>query len=259
MALWPFGKKKQAEVSNEDQAEAKELIDVAQESTDALDTTDTEPSVGVADSSTDLVSIPHDAIGGESGPFDGDNVDINDFDFSDVSDGVLNLGSIALPLPKNSQVQVEMGENGPRMLHVVTEFGRMTPVAFAAPNSGGMWEESSDEIAEGMRGEGMPAEFETGPWGREVVGSGDNGVIRIIGVEGPRWLYRMTLAAPHGKEDDLAELARGVIARSFIYRGTTPVLAGNSLPVEIPAPLAAQLQQAMAQQAQQAQHPENEN
>ena len=78
-------------------------------------------------------------------------------------------------------------------------------------------------------------------------------------MEGPRWLYRMTLAAPHGKEDDLAELARGVIARSFIYRGTTPVLAGNSLPVEIPAPLAAQLQQAMAQQAQQAQHPENEN
>ena len=144
-----------------------------------------------------------------------------------------------------------MGEQGPRMLHVVTEFGRVTPVAFAAPNSGGMWEESSDEIIEGMQGEGMPATFEEGPWGREVVGRGDNGVIRIVGVEGPRWLYRVTLAAPHGKEDQLAELAHEIIARSFIYRGTSPVLAGNSLPVELPAQLAAQLQQAMAQQQQQ--------
>ena len=194
-----------------------------------------------------------DPVGGSTGPFDGDNVDIDDFDFSDFSTVTLNLGSMRVPLPKESQVQVEMGEQGPRMLHVVTEFGRVTPVAFAAPNSGGMWEESSDEIIEGMQGEGMPATFEEGPWGREVVGRGDNGVIRIVGVEGPRWLYRVTLAAPHGKEDQLAELAHEIIARSFIYRGSSPVLAGNSLPVELPAQLAAQLQQAMAQQQQQQQ------
>ena len=200
---------------------------------------------------TGPVTVEHDAVGGDTGPFDGDSVDINDFDFSDFAEGILNLGSIQLPLPKGSQVQVEMGEQGPRMLHVVTEFGRITPVAFAAPNSGGMWEESSDEIIEGMQGEGMPASFEEGPWGREVVGHGENGVIRIVGVEGPRWLYRVTLAAPHGKEDQLAELAHEIIARSFIYRGTSPVLAGNSLPVELPAQLAAQLQQAMAQQQQQ--------
>lgn len=207
-----------------------------------------------ADSYTGPVTIAHDAIGGDTGPFDGDSVDIKEFDFSDFAEGILNLGSIQLPLPKGSQVQVEMGEQGPRMLHVVTEFGRITPVAFAAPNSGGMWEESSDEIIEGMQSEGMPASFEKGPWGREIVGRGDNGVIRIVGVEGPRWLYRVTLAAPHGKEDQLAELAHEIIARSFIYRGSSPVLAGNSLPVELPAQLAAQLQQAMAQQQQQNQN-----
>ena len=61
------------------------------------------------------------------------------------------------------------------------------------------------------------------------------------------------------------------MARSFVYRGNTAILAGNSLPVELPAPLAAQLQQAMDQQAQQIQQaqqaqqanqptqPENEN
>lgn len=194
--------------------------------------------------------IQHDAIHGDTGPFDGDNVDITDFDFSDFSAGMLNLGSIQLPLPLNSQVQVEMGDQGPRMLHVITEHGRVTPVAFAAPNSRGMWDDSSQEIADGMREEGMPVIFETGPWGREVVGRGDNGIIRIIGVEGPRWLYRITTAAPHGKEDDMADLAREIIARSFVYRGTAPVLAGNSLPVELPVQLASQIQQAMQQQAQ---------
>ncbi|MCZ9294477.1 DUF3710 domain-containing protein [Corynebacterium meitnerae] len=281
MALWPFGKKKKREEAPvEEQKETAPLVDESQEPAPAGSTNTDAPAEPAASEAveeqanagtTDPVTIPHDAINGETGPFDGDSVDINEFDFSDVSDGVLNLGSIALPLPKNSQVQVEMGETGPRMLHVVTEHGRITPVAFAAPSSGGMWEESSNEIAEGMRTEGMPATFETGPWGREVVGRGDNGVIRIIGVEGPRWLYRLTLAAPHGKEDALAEVARGVVARSFVYRGNTAILAGNSLPVELPAPLAAQLQQAMDQQAQQIQQaqqaqqanqptqPENEN
>lgn len=291
MALWPFGKKnkkKDAPAAGESAGDpVEELSDdtatgADEEKTDRVSELAADPVVepAVADTPADAAAASaadapatvaenaytgpatkkHDAIGGESGPFDGDKVDIQEFDFSDFAEGILNLGSIQLPLPKGSQVQVEMGEQGPRMLHVVTEFGRITPVAFAAPNSGGMWEESSDEIAEGMRGDGMPATYEEGPWGREVVGRGDNGVIRIIGVEGPRWLYRVTLAAPHGKEDQLADLAREIIARSFIYRGTAPVLAGNSLPVELPAQLAAQLQQAMAQQQQQqSQNPENEN
>lgn len=297
MALWPFGKKNKKN-DNADPVETPDVSDTgstpvdepAEETAAVAETaseTTREPVAGpaVADTPADAaaasesaqtdkqetaaasaigkmytgpVTKEHDAIGGDTGPFDGDNVDITEFDFSDFAEGILNLGSIQLPLPKGSQVQVEMGEQGPRMLHVVTEFGRITPVAFAASNSGGMWEESSDEIAEGMRGDGMPAAYEEGPWGREVVGRGDNGIIRIIGVEGPRWLYRVTLAAPHGREDQLAELAREIVARSFIYRGTAPVLAGNSLPVELPAQLAAQLQQAMAQQQQQQnQNPEN--
>ena len=102
-----------------------------------------------------------------------------------------------------------------------------------------------------MRSEGMPVSFETGPWGREIVGTGTNGVIRIIGVEGPRWLYRVTLAAPNGMEDDMATLGRDLIARSFVYRGPDPILAGNSLPVVLPAQLVQQVQQAVQARAMQ--------
>ena len=139
------------------------------------------------------------------------------------------------------------------MVHVVTRYGRITPVAFAAPRTGGLWEESSEEIIAGMRSEGMPVEIQQGPWGQEIVGTGTNGVIRIIGVEGPRWLYRVTLAAPTGSEDQLAEIGRETIARSFVYRGEDPILAGNSLQVVLPAQLAQQVQAAAEAKARQGQ------
>ena len=72
-------------------------------------------------------------------------------------------------------------------------------------------------------------------------------------MEGPRWLYRVTLAAPTGSEDALAEIGRETIARSFVYRGEEPILAGNSLQVVLPAQLAQQVQAAAEAKARQAQ------
>ncbi|AGF72645.1 DUF3710 domain-containing protein [Corynebacterium halotolerans] len=258
MALWPFGKKKDDEA-----AEAAETADAA-----GRDVPAPAPGAAPADSPADAAAAStaapapgtgpddepdpvHDAVNGSTGPFDGDSVDIADFDFSDFASGVLNLGSMQIPLPKESQVQVEMGEQGPKMLHIVTRHGRITPVAFAAPTSAGQWREASQEIAEGMSRDGMTVRIDRGPWGREVVGEGPAGIIRIIGAEGPRWMLRMTLAAPADRAEELAALGREVTARTFVYRGDNPVLAGNSLPVALPQQLVDQVQQAMQQRARQ--------
>jgi len=176
---------------------------------------------------------------------------IEEFDFTDFSLGLLNLGSMKIPLPKNSQVQVEMGDAGPKMVHLVTEFGRVTPVAFAAPRSAGQWSESTEQITQGMIGDGLTVDVEQGPWGPEVVGTGEHGAIRVIGVEGPRWMLRMTATAPHDKADGLRDLTREITARTFVYRGDNPILAGNSLPVVLPQQLVAQVQQAMQQRNEQ--------
>lgn len=269
MAIWPFGKKKkkkQAEVEASTQAPVEPAVTeeqpapaesaAAEEAPVSVETPEEQHAPAMQTSAAEGLQAltDYDPVGGSTGPFDGDNVEIEDFDFSDFSQATLNLGSMRIPLPKESQVQVEMGEQGPKMVHIVTRFGRLTPVAFAAPRTGGLWEESSEEIIEGMRSEGMPVELQQGPWGQEIVGTGTNGVIRIIGVEGPRWLYRVTLAAPTGSEDQLAELGRETVARSFVYRGEDPILAGNSLPVVLPAQLAQQVQQAAEERARQAQN-----
>ncbi len=57
----------------------------------------------------------------------------------------------------------------------------------------------------------------------------------------------MTLAAPAGMEADLADMAREVAARTFVYRGDDPILAGNALPVIMPEQLVEQVKQAMDQ------------
>lgn len=253
MAWWPFGKKKNE--TQQDSTSQAQTNDVErsgdQGDLDTAPAPTASPIVGADLPAAEGTLVDYDPVNGSTGPFDGDNVDIADFDFSDFSQVTLNLGSMQIPLPKDSQVQVEMGDEGPKMVHIVTHYGRVTPVAFAAPRNGGLWDESSEEIAEGMRNEGMPVSFEEGPWGREIVGEGVNGTIRIIGVEASRWLYRVTLAAPKGMETDLAELGREVVARSFVYRGPDPILAGNSLPVVLPQQLANQVQQAVQERAAQ--------
>lgn len=237
MALWPFGKKKDDQPAEASPASAESQSTYS----------DAPPEVPV-----EFDTPHHDPVHGDTGPFDGDTVDIADFDFSDFSQGVLDLGSMKIALPRDSQVQVEMGEQGPKMVHIVTKFGRITPVAFAAPSSAGQWAESTEQITQGMIGDGLTADVEQGPWGAEIVGQGEHGIIRVIGVEGPRWMLRMTTTAPHDKADDLRDLAREITARTFVYRGQDPVLAGNSLPVVLPQQLVAQVQQAMEQRAQDA-------
>lgn len=136
MAMWPFAKKKDEEAERIQPAPAEP----------ARGTVHSNGAHPEMDADIDAPDPIHDAVSGASGPFDADSVNIEDFDFSDFSQGILNLGSVQIPLPLGSEVQVEMGATGPRMLHIVTQYGRITPVAFAAPRGGGQWRESTKKI-----------------------------------------------------------------------------------------------------------------
>lgn len=244
MALWPFGKKKEDAPDQHMEEQEQQYNEVPNQAT-----AETEP----ADSDTvDEQPDPvHDAVHGTTGPYDAGEVSMDDFDFTDFAKGTLDLGSLQIPLPLDSEVQVEMGDQGPRMLHIVTRYGRVTPVAFAGRSSAGQWREATKEIAEGMRKDGLAVHVEMGPWGREVVGEANDRVIRIAGVDGPRWMLRMTMISPAERADDMRELGHEIIARTFVNRGDAPILAGSPLPVALPQQFAQQLQEAMAKRAQQ--------
>lgn len=255
--MWPFGKKKDTAPQNEGSVPQDESV-VPQDGGTA--TSDVTAGGSVADEA--VTAAPqtserapsdepvYDPVNGDFGPFDGDSVDFREFDYSDFAKSGLDLGSVRVPVPHDGEVQVEMGSKGPQMIHILTPFGRITPVAIAAPRSGDQWAESIPEITEGMSADGLEVTVGSSLWGPEVVGTMKNGTMRVIGVDGPRWMLRMTLAGPNDKAAELAELAYGVISRTFVYRGSDPLPAGQSLPVTIPATMAEELRKVVEQRQQ---------
>jgi hypothetical protein len=186
---------------------------------------------------------------GLEGPFE-----IEDFDDPEVATvGRLDLGSVLIPLPAAGQVQVELSPTGvPSTVWVVTPNGRFTIAAYAAPKSAGLWREVATELAESLRKDSAQVSIETGPWGREVVGSAA-GALRFIGVDGYRWMVRCVVNGSHESVAALVVEARSALADTVVRRGDTPLPVRTPLPVQLPEPMAAQLAAAAEQAAQQQQ------
>ena len=191
---------------------------------------------------------------GDEGPFD-----ITEIDEEDLTGSRLDLGSVLVPLPQGSQIQVEMAQNGaPQNVHLVTRYGRITVSAYAAPKSPGQWREVAAELSETLRNDNATVSMESGPWGRELHGVTPNADLRFIGVDGPRWMIRCVVAGPAGNaggDSELVALARSVVAGTVVRRGAEPYPVRTPLPVVLPEALAQQLAAAAQQQAAARQQP----
>jgi hypothetical protein len=179
------------------------------------------------------------------GPFD-----IDDFDDPEQATlARIDLGSVLIPIPESGQLQVELTEMGvPSAVWVVTQNGRFTIAAYAAPKSGGLWREVAGELADALRTDKRPTSIEDGPWGREVVGA-TNGPVRFIGVDGYRWMIRCVVSGTPETIEAATDEARNTLADTVVRRGATPMPVRAPLPVQLPEPMAAQLRAAAEQAA----------
>ena len=180
------------------------------------------------------------------GPFD-----IGDFDDPAQAEVArLNLGSVLIPAPETGQLQVELTETGvPSAVWVITANGRFTIAAYAAPKTTGLWREVAAELADALRKDFGDVSIEMGPWGREVVGSGQTGIVRFIGIDGYRWMIRGVINGTEDTIDVVAADARKALADTVVSRGETPLPVRTPLPVQLPEAMAEQLRQVAAQQA----------
>ena len=191
------------------------------------------------------------------GPHDLDDLDD---DRETVAKTRLDLGSVLIPLPEGGQLQVEMSQAGsPQAVHIVTQFGRITIAAYAAPKSPGQWREVAADLATSLRNDKAETTVETGPWGRELHGVTANADLRFIGVDGYRWMVRCVLAGPSGAVGEgqpLVQLAHTILRQTVVDRGTDPHPVRTPLPVVLPQMLAEQLAAAAQQQAAAQQSPQ---
>lgn len=158
------------------------------------------------------------------------------------SDRHIDLGSMLVRGRVGLELRVpKEGEGTPTAVVLLTEDSGLELRAFAAPRSGGLWDEVRGEIAlEIERLEGSHQVVE-GRYGTELhvrlpakTPDGEPGVqpTRIVAVEGPRWMLRATFlgrAALEPSDDDiLAETLRDTI----VVRGVEPRVAREALPIE---------------------------
>lgn len=200
-----------------------------------------------------------DADVAEDDPFD-DHVEgslvseLGPYDEADApDDGVtrLDLGSVRLPVPDGAQLQVEMDPTGPvRAVHVVTPYGQVTVNAYAAPKSGGLWEEVCGELADQLRSDGAAVHSEAGDWGQELVASLGEVSLRFIGVDGPRWMLRGVVAGPPDRARAGSAALRDLLRDTVVVRGDAPMPVRTPLAIELPDAIAEHIAQAQEEGGQ---------
>ena len=165
----------------------------------------------------------------------------------------LDLGGLRVPVPPDTEVRVDVDDEGQVVAATLVQGGAAMQVnAFAAPRSEGIWGEVLQEIAGSLTAGGGTAETVEGTYGPELhaqvpTQAPGGGIVmapaRLVGVDGPRWFLRALLTGPAATAvtaaAPLEEALRGVV----VARGTDPMAVRDPLPLRLPA-------EALARQAQ---------
>ncbi|WP_216205660.1 DUF3710 domain-containing protein [Amycolatopsis aidingensis] len=167
----------------------------------------------------------------------------------------IDLGSVRVPVPDGSQVQVEMDQasGNVRAVHVVTAHGQVTVSGYAAPRSGGLWAEVSAELAEQLRSDGAKVASGAGEWGTELSAVVGEVALRFVGVDGPRWMLRGVIAGPQSQAAQAPDTLRDIVRGTIVARGDAPMPVRTPLPIQLPEAVAEHIAQQQSQQSQQQQ------
>ena len=194
---------------------------------------DPEPAEEVVDSGLDGAPGPR-----AFGPYDAEAP-------PDDRLGRLDLGSIRIPVPEGAQLQIEVDSTGPvRAVHLTTGLGQITLTAYAAPRSGGLWDEVVPELVTKLQADGAQVGRAAGEWGEEVEAVTEQGVLRFVAVDGPRWMLRGVAAGPADGAQARTDLLRDVVRQTVVVRGGEPLPVRSPLPLQLPDALAEQIRQA---------------
>lgn len=143
----------------------------------------------------------------------------------------VDLGGLRIVPRPGMQMRLEVEEKTKRIVAVTLEHEGSTVQLqpFAAPRSEGIWEPVREvlrmqlerqgatvEEADGLLGPELRARLQTGP-------DGAPRAVRIIGVDGPRWMLQGLIGGQAAVDDDKAAAAIELFRSTVVCRGAEPM------------------------------------
>lgn len=170
------------------------------------------------------------------------------YDAGDIPDNEvsrIDLGGIQVAGFTDMQLHLEPDEQSGRFMSVVAAFNdaalRLQP--YAAPRKGGLWDEMRPNIIESIKAAGGDVDEVEGVFGTELLavvpavtpeGEEVRQAVRLVGVEGPRWLLHGVFMGAAASEEAAAEVFEDVFKQTVVSRGNQPMAPGDVLPIVLP-------------------------
>lgn len=193
------------------------------------------------------------------GPFDITEVETKDF-----SKGYMDLGAVKVPLRKNVSYRLEQEQANQKVFAVsaVHENSTLQIQAFAAPRSGGQWDEIRREMFDQNKNtQGAKVTLEDGEFGEELLiripaklpdGRKGERPARFLGVDGPRWMIRAMIMGKAALKKTEAAVLHDILKDTVIDRGERPLPARQMLELTPPESVLATMREAAARRREEA-------
>ncbi|MGO4257323.1 DUF3710 domain-containing protein [Marmoricola sp. RAF53] len=158
----------------------------------------------------------------------------------------IDLGSMLVEPPADGldlRLQVDEETGAVVTVLVVGGEGVLEMRAFASSRGGDLWADARREIAADTVRRGGTAEEQDGPFGPElscevpVEGPEGESMVqpsRVLGISGPRWFVRATMAGRPALDPDYAAPFEQAIRTLAVRRGTEAMAPGEPLPLKLP-------------------------
>jgi hypothetical protein len=167
--------------------------------------------------------------------------DVTEIDPADAIER-LDLGSLRVTPVDGVDVQVQVDEATGNVVQLTfaRPDGAVQVQPYAAPRSGGLWEDVRGQIKSSINQGGGLVEEAQGSFGTELraqIRSEGTTVLqpaRFTGVEGPRWFLRSVFLGAATKPGPTADVLESVVRSLVVVRGGEAMPVGAPMPLKLP-------------------------
>jgi hypothetical protein len=155
----------------------------------------------------------------------------------------IDCGSLLVPMREDFDVQINVAEEQGAWVAVVHEESGLQLQAFAAPRSGGLWDEVRHEIAANIAESGGSCSETYGPFGTELAAQvsvsaegepAEPQPVRFLGFDGPRWFLRGVISGPAASDQEQAAPFNSLFGDVVVVRGDYPAPPREQLEIRLP-------------------------